>query len=71
MHDADRPANSFIDPVCGMTVDPATSDLRSEYRGATYAFCSPGCKDTFDADPVAHVGHGSEHDGHGHHGPRH
>ena len=71
MHDADRPSNSFIDPVCGMTVDPATSDLRSEYRGKTYAFCSPGCKDTFDTDPAAHVGHGSEHDGHDHHGPHH
>lgn len=69
MHDADRPSHSFIDPVCGMTVAPATSDLRSEYRGKTYAFCSPGCKDTFDADPAAYVGHGSEHDGHDRHGP--
>lgn len=69
MHDSDRPANAFIDPVCGMTVDPATSDLRSEYLGTTYAFCSPGCKKAFDADPAAHVGHGSEHGGHDHHGP--
>ena len=71
MHDADRPSHSFIDPVCGMTVDPATSDLRSEYRGKTYTFCSPACKDTFDADPAAYVGHGSEHDGHDHYSPHH
>src|ERR1700730_14964100 len=31
------------DPVCGMTVDPATAQHRLEYGGATYYFCSAGC----------------------------
>ncbi len=40
-----------VDPVCGMTVDPASAAGRSEYEGATYYFCSPMCKQKFDADP--------------------
>jgi Cu+-exporting ATPase len=38
------------DPVCGMTVDPATA----EHRGAgpdTVYFCSAGCAAAYDADP--------------------
>jgi len=40
-----------IDPVCGMEVDPATAAGTSEYQGATYYFCSVGCKRQFDKDP--------------------
>jgi len=40
-----------IDPVCGMTVDAATSKHRSEHRGETVHFCSASCKAKFDADP--------------------
>jgi YHS domain-containing protein len=43
------------DPVCGMTVDRATTPYRSEYRGRTVYFCSPGCKARFDADPERYV----------------
>jgi len=39
------------DPVCGMEVDPATAAARSDYKGATYYFCSGGCKVDFDKDP--------------------
>ncbi len=42
-----------IDPVCGMTVDVATSRIRSEHRGETIHFCSAHCKAKFDADPEA------------------
>jgi Cu+-exporting ATPase len=35
------------DPVCGMTVDPATA---AERRGTAY-FCSAGCAAAYDADP--------------------
>lgn len=45
-----------IDPVCGMTVDPATARRTSEYQGTTLYFCSPGCKKAFDADPASYVG---------------
>ena len=44
------------DPVCGMDVDPKTAAGKSEYKGETYYFCSPGCKKTFDKDPEKYVG---------------
>jgi Uncharacterized conserved protein len=42
---------SAIDPVCGMTVDPATTEFRSVHDEKTYSFCSIGCKESFDKDP--------------------
>jgi Cu+-exporting ATPase len=43
---------TFVDPVCGMTVDPATARGGSlEHAGTTYYFCSPGCRTKFAADP--------------------
>lgn len=40
-----------IDPICGMTVDPATAAGRYEYKGVTYHFCAQSCLETFKADP--------------------
>ncbi|MCB1035511.1 MAG: YHS domain-containing protein, partial [Acidobacteria bacterium] len=40
-----------IDPICGMTVDPATSKHHAEYRGVTYHFCCDGCRQRFESDP--------------------
>jgi Cu+-exporting ATPase len=40
-----------IDPICGMTVDPATAAGRYEYKGVTYYFCAKSCLETFKADP--------------------
>ena len=45
------PRAEAIDPVCGMTVDPATARHRSEHGGRTVYFCCGGCKTTFDASP--------------------
>ena len=45
-----------IDPVCGMEIDPATAAGRSEYRGETFHFCSPACKEKFDAAPEEYAG---------------
>ena len=45
-----RPATA-IDPVCGMTVDPATAEHRFEHDGATTYFCSAHCRDKFAVDP--------------------
>jgi YHS domain-containing protein/uncharacterized membrane protein YraQ (UPF0718 family) len=42
------------DPVCGMTVDRGTA-LTSEFHGRTFYFCSPGCRDRFEADPERYV----------------
>jgi Cu+-exporting ATPase len=43
------------DPVCGMTVDPATARHRAEHGGAAWFFCSAGCKARFEADPGRYV----------------
>jgi Cu+-exporting ATPase len=41
-----------IDPVCGMTVDPATAKGGSfDHADTTYWFCSPGCRTKFASDP--------------------
>jgi len=37
-----------------MTVNPATSKHRFDYRGETFHFCSAGCRTKFTADPVAY-----------------
>jgi Cu+-exporting ATPase len=37
-----------IDPICGMTVDPARAAGTSQRDGVTYYFCSKGCKAKFD-----------------------
>ena len=43
------------DPVCGMHVNPETSKHRFDYSGATYHFCSNGCRTKFEADPVKYL----------------
>ena len=53
-HDHHAPA-SVRDPVCGMTVDPATSTHRFDHHGETFHFCSAGCKTKFAADPKAYL----------------
>ncbi|WP_316180751.1 MULTISPECIES: heavy metal translocating P-type ATPase [unclassified Bradyrhizobium] len=45
-----------IDPVCGMSVDPATSKHRFEHEGHTFHFCSAGCRTKFAADPDKYRG---------------
>ncbi len=42
-------AGPATDPVCGMTVDPATAPERRGTDAGTAYFCSPGCAATFDA----------------------
>ncbi len=44
-----------VDPVCGMTVDPANAAGSSVHGGHTFWFCSPGCKQRFDADPATYA----------------
>ena len=40
-----------IDPVCGMTVQPATAAGSYEYSGKKYYFCATRCRDKFRDDP--------------------
>ncbi len=52
---ASAPAGAAIDPVCGMTVDPATAPARAEHAGTTYYFCNPSCARKFQNDPERYL----------------
>ncbi|HWL88513.1 MAG TPA: HAD-IC family P-type ATPase, partial [Polyangiaceae bacterium] len=43
------------DPVCGMTVDPATAKWRHEHDDHTFFFCNPRCRERFIADPAKYL----------------
>jgi Cu+-exporting ATPase len=49
-------AGAATDPVCGMSVDPASARHSAEFAGETYYFCCAGCRDKFLADPRRYVG---------------
>ena len=57
---AARPETSLpdmvTDPVCAMSVDPATTPHVATYAGAHHYFCSAGCLTKFNADPVRYTG---------------
>ena len=40
-----------VDPVCGMTVEPATAAGSFDYKGTRYYFCGLSCLTRFKADP--------------------
>ncbi len=44
-----KSSDKFIDPICGMTVDPATAAGSFNHEGKTYYFCSAGCMQKFIA----------------------
>ncbi len=47
-----------IDPVCGMTVDPARAHGPHVHNGRPYYFCSAGCLRKFQAQPDHYLAHG-------------
>ncbi len=49
------------DPVCGMSVDPATAATSIEHEGHLYYFCSQHCAQAFAAEPGAYVSAPSGH----------
>jgi Cu+-exporting ATPase len=52
------------DPVCGMTVDPATAAGSATHDGHTYHFCSTHCLRRFEADPERYLSGATEEMGH-------
>ena len=48
-------AAGAIDPVCGMTVEPASAAGAVEHAGRTYYFCSRHCVEKFRADPERYL----------------
>jgi Cu+-exporting ATPase len=48
-------AQTVRDPVCGMSVNPATSKHRFEHDAEAFHFCSAGCRTKFAADPAKYL----------------
>jgi xanthine dehydrogenase accessory factor len=46
-----------IDPICGMTVEIATTRHKTSYDGREFYFCCPACKRQFERNPQEHVLH--------------
>jgi xanthine dehydrogenase accessory factor len=49
------PPEQVVDPVCGMTVDPATTPHVLEHQGRTHWFCSASCMDSFQDEPARYA----------------
>ena len=50
-HDMSENSPKVTDPVCGMSVDPATAAATVEHEARAYYFCGKGCAKSFSADP--------------------
>jgi xanthine dehydrogenase accessory factor len=48
-----QPVHTALDPVCHMQVDVGAARWISEHEGETYYFCAPGCKTSFEKDPMS------------------
>jgi Cu+-exporting ATPase len=48
-------ASQAIDPVCGMTVDPAKTPHKTTYQDTEYFFCSAGCRTKFITSPAKYL----------------
>src|SRR4030043_667041 len=44
-----------VDPVCKMTIEDKDAVGTSTYKGTTYYFCSPVCKEDFDKNPDTYL----------------
>ncbi len=52
MHDDQKNGEAtFIDPICGMSVEPATAAAHRSFEGRDVWFCCVGCAQRFDEDP--------------------
>ena len=48
-------ADRYVNPVCGMAVDPARAIHAVVYEGARFYFCCDGCKDEFERSPARYA----------------
>jgi P-type Cu+ transporter len=48
-------SKEVVDPVCGMTIDPADAVGHVDHDGQTYYFCAQSCLERFTAEPSRYV----------------
>jgi YHS domain-containing protein len=47
-----------VDPVCGMAVNPETTNIKACIGGQNYYFCAEGCRTAFEKNPEKFMGPG-------------
>ena len=52
---AETNVGKVIDPVCGMSVDPATTTHHATHHDTDYHFCSAKCRERFIAEPEKYL----------------
>jgi Cu+-exporting ATPase len=55
-HATSNDHNQFLDPVCGMEVDPSAPAATLLHEGTTYLFCSTHCFEKFKSSPDSYTG---------------
>lgn len=45
-------AGMKFDPVCGMWISPKTTVAKKKFKGRSYFFCSHGCAQKFNSEPL-------------------
>jgi heavy metal translocating P-type ATPase len=55
-HKTQSGSQKQIDPVCKMTVDPATAKATYSFGGRSYYFCHPGCLAKFKGNESKYLG---------------
>ncbi len=55
MDNSAKSETAVKDPVCGMTVDSASSKHKFEHGAKAYYFCGPRCLEKFRADPSRYL----------------
>lgn len=48
------------DRVCGMDIESNTAAAKTEYKGQSYYFCGPKCKEKFDHNPEQYLNKSAE-----------
>ncbi|MEJ2102201.1 MAG: YHS domain-containing protein [Desulfobacterales bacterium] len=46
-----EPLKSAVDPVCGMSVNPGTTNISAVIEGQHFYFCAEGCRKAFMENP--------------------
>lgn len=46
---------TFVDPVCGMSVNPEKTDIEATIEGHVYYFCAEGCRKAFVKNPKKYL----------------
>ena len=50
-----QPIKTEVDPVCGMSVNLATTQIAADVDGHQYYFCAEGCRRAFVENPTKYL----------------